>query len=48
MNAIGKSEDKRNLYEVVIGNPDAKKHLLCYGEPSCKRAYDSTALYEAD
>ena len=28
---FGKSEDKRNLYEVVIGNPDAKKHLLVMG-----------------
>lgn len=27
-NVIGKSTDKRNLYEVVLGNPDAKKHLL--------------------
>ena len=31
VNVIGKSEDKRNLYEVVIGNPDAKKHLLVMG-----------------
>lgn len=27
-NVIGKSVDKRNLYEVVLGNPEAKKHLL--------------------
>ena len=31
VNVIGKSEDKRSLYEVVIGNPDAKKHLLVMG-----------------
>lgn len=31
VNVIGKSEDNRNLYEVVIGNPDAKKHLLVIG-----------------
>lgn len=28
VNVIGKSADKRNLYEVVLGNPNAKKHLL--------------------
>lgn len=28
VNVIGQSADKRNLYEVVVGNPDAKKHLL--------------------
>ena len=31
VNVIGQSEDKRNIYEVVIGNPDAKKHLLVIG-----------------
>ena len=25
---IGKSPDNRNIYELVLGNPDAKKHLL--------------------
>lgn len=25
---IGKTADKRNLYEVVLGNPEAKKHLV--------------------
>lgn len=28
VNVIGKSADNRNLYEVVLGNPEAKKHLL--------------------
>ncbi len=28
VNVIGKSADNRNLYEVVVGNPDAKKHLV--------------------
>ena len=28
VNVIGKTEDKRNLYEVVLGNPEAKKHLV--------------------
>lgn len=28
VNIIGKSADDRNLYEVVLGNPDAKKHLI--------------------
>lgn len=28
VNIIGKSADKRNLYEVVLGDPEAKKHLL--------------------
>lgn len=28
VNIIGKSLDKRNLYEVVLGNPEAEKHLL--------------------
>ena len=27
-NVIGKTPDNRKLYEVVLGNPDAKKHLL--------------------
>lgn len=31
VNVIGKTADKRNLYEVVIGNPDATKHLLVIG-----------------
>ena len=31
VNVIGKTADKRNLYEVVIGNPNAKKHLLVIG-----------------
>ena len=31
VNVIGKTVDKRNLYEVVIGNPNAKKHLLVIG-----------------
>lgn len=30
-NVIGKSVDNRKLYEVVLGNPDAKKHLLVIG-----------------
>ncbi len=30
-NIIGTSADNRNLYEVVLGNPDAKKHLLVIG-----------------
>lgn len=28
VNVIGTSADNRNLYEVVLGNPEAKKHLL--------------------
>ncbi|MCD8019212.1 MAG: hypothetical protein LUF92_06395 [Clostridiales bacterium] len=28
VNIIGQSTDDRNLYEVVLGNPDAKKHLV--------------------
>ena len=28
VNIIGQSADRRTLYEVVIGNPDASKHLL--------------------
>ena len=28
---IGQSADKRNLYEVVLGNPEADKHLLVIG-----------------
>ncbi len=31
VNVIGQSADKRNLYEVVIGNQDADKHLLVIG-----------------
>lgn len=31
VNVIGQTADKRKLYEVVIGNPDAKKHLLVIG-----------------
>lgn len=31
VNIIGQSADKRNLYEVVIGNPNARKHLLVIG-----------------
>lgn len=31
VNVIGQSADKRNIYEVVIGNPNAKKHLLVIG-----------------
>ena len=31
VNVIGKTADKRNLYEVVIGNPNAKRHLLVIG-----------------
>lgn len=31
VNIIGQSADKRNLYEVVIGNPEAEKHLLVIG-----------------
>lgn len=27
-NVIGKTPDKRKIYELVLGNPDAKKHLL--------------------
>ncbi len=30
-NVIGKSVDNRNLYEVIVGNPEAKKHLLVIG-----------------
>lgn len=28
VNVIGETADKRNLYEVVLGNPEAKKHLI--------------------
>lgn len=28
VNVIGQSVDDRNLYEVVLGNPEAKKHLV--------------------
>lgn len=28
VNVIGKSADQRNLYEVVLGNPNASKHLV--------------------
>lgn len=28
VNVIGQSADKRNLYEVVLGNPEAEKHFL--------------------
>ena len=28
VNVIGQSADNRNLYEVVLGNPEAKKHLV--------------------
>ena len=28
VNVIGKSNDKRNIYDVVIGNPKAKKTML--------------------
>lgn len=31
VNVIGNTADNRKLYEVVIGNPDAKKHLLVIG-----------------
>ncbi len=31
INVIGQSADKRNLYEVVLGNPEADKHLLVIG-----------------
>ena len=31
VNTIGKTLDKRNLYEVVLGNPEADKHLLVIG-----------------
>lgn len=31
VNVIGRTADKRSLYEVVIGNPEAKKHLLVIG-----------------
>lgn len=28
VNVIGQSADDRNLYEVILGNPEAKKHLV--------------------
>ncbi|MDE6434951.1 MAG: hypothetical protein K2L07_12070 [Lachnospiraceae bacterium] len=28
VNVIGETADKRNLYEVVLGNPEAEKHLV--------------------
>ena len=28
VNVIGETADKRNLYEVVLGNPEAQKHLV--------------------
>lgn len=28
VNVIGKSNDKRNIYDVVVGNPKAKKTML--------------------
>ena len=31
VNTIGQTVDNRKLYEVVIGNPNAKKHLLVIG-----------------
>lgn len=31
VNVIGSSADKRNIYEIVIGNPDAEKSLLIVG-----------------
>ena len=31
VNIVGNTYDNRNLYEVVIGNPEAKKHLLVIG-----------------
>ena len=31
VNIIGQSADERNIYEVVLGNPEAKRHLLVIG-----------------
>ncbi|MDO5146386.1 MAG: M14 family zinc carboxypeptidase [Eubacteriales bacterium] len=43
VNVIGKSADNRNLYEVVLGNPEAKRHLLVIGNLHA-REYMTTQL----
>lgn len=43
LNVIGESADKRKLYEVVLGNPNAKKHLLVIGNLHA-REYMTTQL----
>ena len=43
INVIGKSADARNLYEIVLGNADATKHLLVIGNLHA-REYMTTTL----
>lgn len=43
VNVIGQSADDRNLYEVVLGNQEAKKHLLVIGNLHA-REYMTTQL----
>lgn len=43
VNTIGQSADDRNLYEVVLGNPEAKRHLVVIGNLHA-REYMTTQL----
>lgn len=48
VNVIGKTADKRNLYEVVIGKSKRKEASSCDWESSCKRTYDSAVMHETN
>ena len=45
---IGKSADDRNLYEVILGNAQAKKASGRDCKSSWTGIYDNTALHEPD